>query len=319
MISAAVRCRLRTRRANESTGLGAERGDRRQRGDRQNTTPHRALPGVRAGPERGRQAGSQRADRGHHVLARRRSRNPRAARITAARAVEARNRRGRFAVGARQRTRDLHKRAVGSRARAVLEELPRATIDTLHGLAASILRRHALELGLSPSFAILDEEQAFSDAERSIDDVLDGALSGPLSSAASRLLDACFRLDRARNEITVLLGRLDEEGLPAQELSTGDHVADAARQLAALRAVCQDIVVAEPCALTASARAALKALEVQDFAGLRAALSEFAEVRASKTIRNLPFWAGAGGVSGEPFGRNQARAVGVSRRARRAC
>jgi ATP-dependent helicase/nuclease subunit A len=186
--------------------------------------------------------------------------------------------------------RGISAKELSTRARAVLEELPRATIDTLHGLAAGILRRHALELGLSPNFSILDEEQAFSGAERSIDDVLDGALSGPLSSAASRLLDACFGLDRARNEITVLLGRLDEEGLPAEALRTGNHVADAARQLAALRAVCQSIVVAEPCALTGPARAALNTLEVRDFVGLRVALGEFAEVRAAKAIKNLPFW-----------------------------
>jgi ATP-dependent helicase/nuclease subunit A len=176
------------------------------------------------------------------------------------------------------------------RARGVLESLPRATIDTLHGLAASILRRHALELGLSPNFTILDEEQAFSDAERSIDQVLNDALSGPLSAAASRLLDACLGIERARNEITVLLQRLDEEGLPAQALSTGDHVADAEQQLGDLRSLCQSIAVAEPCALTAPAGAALNALESRDFAGLRLALSEFADVRTSKTIKNLPFW-----------------------------
>ena len=68
------------------------------------------------------------------------------------------------------------------------------------------------------------------------------ALSGPLSSAASRLLDACLGLDRARNEITVLLRRLDEEGLPAEALSTGDHVADASVSSGALRSLCQSIV-----------------------------------------------------------------------------
>ena len=123
----------------------------------------------------------------------------------------------------------------------VLEELPRATIDTLHGLATSILRRHALELGLSPNFTILDEEQAFSDAERSIDDVLD---AGPDRPAFDRDFTPSGRLLRARPRAQrnhVLLGRLDEEGLPADALSTGDHVADAKRQLAALRAVCQSI------------------------------------------------------------------------------
>ena len=95
--------------------------------------------------------------------------------------------------------RGISEKELATRAQRVLEELPRATIDTLHGLATSILRRHALELGLSPNFSILDEEQAFSDAERSIDDVLNEALGGPLASATSRLLDACFGLDRARN------------------------------------------------------------------------------------------------------------------------
>ncbi|MEP7049988.1 MAG: UvrD-helicase domain-containing protein [Pseudomonadota bacterium] len=186
--------------------------------------------------------------------------------------------------------RGIGEKELAARAGRVLEELPRATIDTLHGLAASILRRHALELGLSPNFTILDEEQAFNDAERTIDDVLNDALSGPLSNAASRLLDACFGLERARNEITVLLSRLDEEGLPAQELSTGDHVADAARQLEALRRLCQSIAVAEPSALTAPARAALNALELRNFSALRAALVDFAGVRTTNKLKALPFF-----------------------------
>lgn len=186
--------------------------------------------------------------------------------------------------------RGLSQKELCSRAQSVLEELPRATIDTLHGLATSILRRHALELGLSPNFTILDEEQAFSDAERSIDDVLDQALAGPLSSATSRLLDACYGLDRARNEITVLLGRLDEEGLPAAALSTGNHVADAKQRLATLRAVCHSIVCAEPSPLSDPARAALNALEAGDLLALRPALAELAAVRATKTLQNLPFW-----------------------------
>jgi ATP-dependent helicase/nuclease subunit A len=186
--------------------------------------------------------------------------------------------------------RGLTEKELSSRARRVLEELPRATIDTLHGLATSILRRHALELGLSPNFTILDEEQAFSDAERSIDDVLDEALSGELSAAPSRLLDACYGLDRARNEITVLLGRLDEEGLPAEALSTGNHVADAQAQLTALRAVCQSIAHAEPSALSDPAAAALNALAAGDLVALRKALVLLSVVRASKSLKNLPFW-----------------------------
>ena len=186
--------------------------------------------------------------------------------------------------------RGVSDKELASRALRVLEELPRATIDTLHGLATSILRRHALELGLSPSFTILDEERAFADAERTIDDVLDEALAGPLSNATSRLLDACYGLDRARNEITVLLGRLDEEGLRADALASGNHVADAEQQLAELRSICIGIATAEPSALSDPARAALNALEMPDLDALRAALGDVASVRSSKALKALPFW-----------------------------
>src|SRR5450755_3885413 len=42
------------------------------------------------------------------------------------------------------RARGWSEHQLSERARRVLEELPRATIDTLHGVATSILRRHAL-------------------------------------------------------------------------------------------------------------------------------------------------------------------------------
>ena len=44
------------------------------------------------------------------------------------------------------------KKSCASALGACSKKLPRATIDTLHGLATGILRRHALELGLSPQF-----------------------------------------------------------------------------------------------------------------------------------------------------------------------
>lgn len=186
------------------------------------------------------------------------------------------------------RARGLDDEELGARARRALEELPQSTIDTLHGLATSILRRHALELGLAPNFTILDEDEAFVDAEVTIDDVLSESMSGPLASAATRLLDSCYGLDRARNEITVLLGRLDEEGLPAIELATGDHVADARAQLAALKNVCVNIVCCDTSLLTAPAHAALAALEALDYSALRGALADLAAVRTTKSIKELP-------------------------------
>ena len=44
--------------------------------------------------------------------------------------------------------------------RARLEGLPRMALGTIHGFAARLLREHALEAGLDPDFAVLDEERA---------------------------------------------------------------------------------------------------------------------------------------------------------------
>src|SRR5207302_10740951 len=44
--------------------------------------------------------------------------------------------------------------------RRVLRDLGLAQIDTLHGLCAQILRRHAAVAGLDPDFAVLDEVSA---------------------------------------------------------------------------------------------------------------------------------------------------------------
>ncbi|HEY4104379.1 MAG TPA: UvrD-helicase domain-containing protein, partial [Polyangiaceae bacterium] len=73
----------------------------------------------------------------------------------------------------------VSQRDLKERVAVTLRALPSATIDTLHGLALRLLRRHALELGLSESFVVLDEDQALTDAERVIDDTLSDALKGP--------------------------------------------------------------------------------------------------------------------------------------------
>ncbi|HEY2405526.1 MAG TPA: UvrD-helicase domain-containing protein [Polyangiaceae bacterium] len=184
----------------------------------------------------------------------------------------------------------LSQRDLKERVAVTLRALPSATIDTLHGLALRLLRRHALELGLSESFVVLDEDQALTDAERVIDDTLSDALTGPKAAATARLIDACRGLEGTRWSLYSLLDRLDNEGLRAEELAIDSYERDAEAELARLRAICEAIARAEPCALSAAARGALAALAGRDFVALRAALSEFALVTASKKLKEAAFW-----------------------------
>ena len=48
---------------------------------------------------------------------------------------------------------------LGDRARRVLRTLPAANISTIHAFCAGLLREHALEIGLSPNFQTLEDEE----------------------------------------------------------------------------------------------------------------------------------------------------------------
>ena len=54
------------------------------------------------------------------------------------------------------------------RAEELRWEIDRASIGTIHGFCASLLREHALRLGIDPTFTILEEKQARS----SMDDLI---------------------------------------------------------------------------------------------------------------------------------------------------
>ncbi|HET8723783.1 MAG TPA: UvrD-helicase domain-containing protein [Anaeromyxobacteraceae bacterium] len=47
-----------------------------------------------------------------------------------------------------------------ARLEAALRDLPSLAVGTIHGWAAGLLRQHALEAGIDPDFAVLDEEEA---------------------------------------------------------------------------------------------------------------------------------------------------------------
>ena len=57
---------------------------------------------------------------------------------------------------------------IADRARRVLRSLPAANISTIHAFCAGLLREHALEIGLSPSFQTLEDE----DRDALLDEVL---------------------------------------------------------------------------------------------------------------------------------------------------
>jgi ATP-dependent helicase/nuclease subunit A len=153
----------------------------------------------------------------------------------------------------------LDSAAMRERASAAVRELPAALIDTLHGLAARVVRASALELGLSPGFDILDEQDARSSTEAAIDDVLSTALLDG-EAAAMDLLDAGGGLGPARGRIAELLDRADEEGVDLTRVACPDHGASARAVADELRLLCGALVAADSKAFAEPAAAAARAI-----------------------------------------------------------
>ncbi len=160
------------------------------------------------------------------------------------------------------RERGLNAGELRRRAGRALDELADASIDTLHNLCARILREHGLELGIAPSFAILEEQRSLEETEQAIDEVLSEALAGSGLTAlgARQLLDASGGLDRLRGWMLALLSRLDDEGLDATELELGDESAAAKQLEAALERVCHELCSDPDSPRAPHARAVLDAL-----------------------------------------------------------
>ncbi|MBK8255501.1 MAG: UvrD-helicase domain-containing protein [Polyangiaceae bacterium] len=120
------------------------------------------------------------------------------------------------------------------RAAEALARWPAARIDTLHGLAGSIVDRHGLALGLPPGMRVLDEDESAHLAALAIDDVLSRALAagGDAAASARYLLMATGGIHTLRPQLTRLFDRLDEEGVTPTSLALADH-AEAARAVRA--------------------------------------------------------------------------------------
>ena len=125
-------------------------------------------------------------------------------------------------------------------ASAALERLRSSRIDTLHGVAADILRDNAVLLGLPTRLEILQEDEEESLIFGVIDETISQALDTEVSNegllpelasmapvdradAARALVDVCGGFFRARVEVAQLLAALLDRGLSPRDLALIDH------------------------------------------------------------------------------------------------
>lgn len=125
--------------------------------------------------------------------------------------------------------RPLVMREIRSRAADALARFPAAKIDTLHGVAGRIVKRHAPAIGVGQGARVLDEDEAQSLGDRAVDEALSAALAegGERACAARGLLASTGGVSSARRQILRLVDRLDEEGLAPRDLAFADHLAQA--------------------------------------------------------------------------------------------
>jgi ATP-dependent helicase/nuclease subunit A len=167
-----------------------------------------------------------------------------------------------------------------SRARRVLAGIEHATIGTLHSVAYTIARAHALTVGLPPSFAVASEDESEAWAN--------DAVAMAMTEHAQRDGDAIrdlFRLmrgsDRAQAELVRLLGALEEDGRPASALvlPEGDDEALSSR-MEALVSRARDLVADSSHGDAASA--VLAAHEEGDVHSLAEAAGDLLSVRKTR-------------------------------------
>lgn len=163
----------------------------------------------------------------------------------------------------------LDKSFVRPRAEQALARWPLARIDTLHGVAATIALGSAYALGLPPGARVLDEDDDRLLAEGAIDEALGAALTagGERAEAARALVAAAGGVPNARELLTRLFERLDEEGIGPAELTGADHAAETVALYGAWRACARDLAMNGNKALAAAARALLPLLPEHPTAG----------------------------------------------------
>jgi len=125
------------------------------------------------------------------------------------------------------------------RATLALDALPRARIDTVHGVAHSLVRTYALDIGVPPNARIEDEDEAREIAGAAIDAAMASALEGApeTKEAARALLRAAGGLEWLREACRTLFDRMDEDGLETGAITVPNHEERVAEEVAELRRV----------------------------------------------------------------------------------
>ncbi len=146
-----------------------------------------------------------------------------------------------------------------ARLEEALRELPSMAVGTIHGWAASVLREHALEAGLDPDFAVLDEEGA---SELLGAASLEGAVAAldRGGEAERRLATALGGVRALGAEAIALLRERATRGLvgPPEAVQGSDRDVEAARE--DVLAAAADLAGMAAAATTPTGQAALGAL-----------------------------------------------------------
>src|SRR5262249_37447733 len=106
-----------------------------------------------------------------------------------------------------------------------LREIDSARISTIHAFCASLLRTHAAQAGLDPTFGVLDQADADVLQYEVIDDVLRAQLA-ELDEACLDLASA-YGLERLKQQIAELLGHCHEPAFAKWRNETPDKLVTA--------------------------------------------------------------------------------------------
>jgi ATP-dependent helicase/nuclease subunit A len=165
------------------------------------------------------------------------------------------------------------------RARRALTRLPFARFGTLHSFATSIVRGHAVELGLGPGFELASEGDARARAEDAIAKALEACLAKEPGNVHA-LAEAAGGVDRLVVQLRRILTQLEEDGRSARDLAlpTGDaeHLEVLLAQLVDHAQALQVLPRFE-----GAASALISAWQSQDEASIEAASGDFSAVPAT--------------------------------------
>ncbi len=173
-----------------------------------------------------------------------------------------------------------------ARATRALAGVGRAQIGTMHSIATSLARAHALELGLASGFELVDEDRYRERVTAAVVRVIDGrAAHDPTPLRA--LARATSGVDRLVEQMVALLERLTEDGGDASDLAVaadedvGEIEARLEELLAHARALSGDAALGGP------ARALLEAQARSDADALMEAAAALCAV-AARGARSAP-------------------------------